>query len=101
HLEIADFDTILEVPRSAVTPASGLQSVAQTNASPAPMPHSTRVHWDLFSADVEYSPAQVAVHRGVLVRGKAQVGIDGSAQLHNGNFSEQSPFAVTLHVRDA
>ncbi|MBI2677305.1 MAG: translocation/assembly module TamB domain-containing protein [Candidatus Koribacter versatilis] len=104
HLEVGDFDTVLAIPQDAVAPsapAKGTQAVVQASTNAAPANRSTRVHWDLFTADVEYSPSLIALHRGVLVRGKAQVSIDGSAQSHNGRFDEQSPFQLALHVRNA
>ncbi|MDP9267877.1 MAG: translocation/assembly module TamB domain-containing protein [Acidobacteriota bacterium] len=139
HLELADFDTTIELPQSVVPPAAvqagarapgaplaaplsaplsasqraptakeaSMRERAQTVAAgsagnnPPQSPRSTRVHWDLFTADVEYSPALVAIHRGVLTRGAAKVNIDGSAQLFKGSLTEKSRFDTTLHIRNA
>jgi len=107
HLEVADFDTTIALPQSQAAPSAIQGAVAPPvgQTAPAVQPaantRSTRVHWDLFTADVEYSPALLAIHRGFLTRGKTQVSIDGSTQLLKGAFTPQSHFDATLHIRNA
>jgi translocation and assembly module TamB len=70
------------------------------------MPATSRVpqkqiQWDTLTADLLLSPGGVAAHNGTLRHGDTIVNFDGTAGLHNREFSSSSPFAVRLSVKDA
>ena len=80
HFEISDFDADL--------PATWRLVPAGTGAS-AP-PSTRRMHWDLLSADVVYSPNELSLHRGLLRRSAAHARFDLTATLHAGELEDTS-----------
>ena len=83
RVQIADFTSVLAYgPQNTV---AGQQS-----------PKTIRMHWDLLSASIVYSPTRLAIRNGVLKEKSAQVDVDGVATLKRGEFLETSPFK--LHV---
>ena len=95
HLEVRDFTTVL--PRGTAPPQAGPTRVAQTTAPAAPA-QTVRMHWDLLSADVAYSPQQASVRNGVLRRAGAQIDVDGAVQLRKGKYNQFSPIDARLRV---
>jgi translocation and assembly module TamB len=59
-----------------------------------------QMHWDEFSANIEYGPKLLAVRNGVLRQGRAQVAFDGTAQLSKGDFTKATPFAVQVAIHN-
>ena len=79
HLQITDFDTLLQGRRSSKLPR--------------------QIHWDLLSADVQLSPASLAAQRGILRRGPAELDFDGNIGLKKYGVSPASPLSAGLELR--
>ena len=75
-LRVTDFDTVLPPPNT---------------------PH--QIHWDLLSAEVQLSPANLAAHRGILRRGAAELDFDGNLGLKKYRVSPASPLSARLELR--
>ena len=60
------------------------------------------VHWDSFSANVQFSSHDLSVHSGSLKRGDTTADFDLSAILQGGQFTENTPYSahVNLHHVD-
>ncbi len=113
HLEADDFDYIYTpAPKAAqvqpvsVPAESKHRSWLHPKGAPAPVPQPPtgtprRIHIDQFAGDVQYSQSEVALHKAVIQEGGAQLKIDGSAALNNGNFADDSQFQVQATVQDA
>lgn len=105
HLEVTDFDTTITFPQAGAQQPQKVAAkpgVPSANAPAAqPVSVAKKIHWDLLSADVAYSPALVEVRNGFLRRGAAQVDFGGSARLRNGAFDQNTPFTARVQVRDA
>ncbi len=110
HLEASNF-TYVYTPATR-GPAPPVQRPTQrksffhraSGASPQPAPPAVqprRFHIDQFSAEVRYSPSEVALHNATIQEGDAQITLDGTAGLDKGNFTEHSPFQVRAAMRDA
>lgn len=83
HLDIENFDTVLE-------------------AASSPSKAAHRAHWDSFTGDILYSPSMLSAQNGVLKRGKAQAAFSGSVGLKNGGFDENtSQITAVLRVENA
>jgi translocation and assembly module TamB len=76
HLQANNLDTIL--PRSQTAP-------------------DRHLHWDTLSADIYGSPQQLAARSGLLTHGPASVRFDASANLQDGEFTDDTP--ITGHVQ--
>jgi translocation and assembly module TamB len=86
HMEIENFLTEIGRPQAAHEPAQ------------AP----TRVHWDSLTADVAYSPSGLVLQRGLLRRGKGQLGFSLNVRLQAGAFDENvSQVALNVRVENA
>ncbi|HYG99413.1 MAG TPA: translocation/assembly module TamB domain-containing protein [Terriglobales bacterium] len=97
HLQITDFESLIAPP--AMLGRGQKAPVGKTVASEmsASNPRTVRrMHWDIFSTDLHYSPSSLALRNSALRRGNAQINFDLNAQLHRGRFTETSPF--TAHV---
>jgi translocation and assembly module TamB len=85
HVELEDFATEVEA-----TQAPG--------AAKAPQ----RMHWDSLAADLSYSPASVSLQRGMLRRGKTQIGFNVTTGLVHGSFDANlSQLALDLRLDNA
>jgi len=80
---------------------AALLNVGKAEPQPAPAPEPRRIHIDSFAGDVEYGGTMLALRHGVIQRGSAHLNVEGSAQLENGGFTEQSRFEVRASVRNA
>jgi translocation and assembly module TamB len=60
-----------------------------------------RVHIDEFSADVQYSPSNVALHNAVIQAGSSRLNMDLTAALEKGSFTENSPFQLKATIHNA
>ncbi len=77
--------------------------LSSTPEPPPPAPPTApprRIHVDQFVADVEYSPASVALHHAIVQEGSARITLDGSTALDKGNFTENSQFQVQAAIHD-
>jgi translocation and assembly module TamB len=81
NLRVADF----EVPR---------ETSAAAPASPSP------TQFDLLSADVQYSPAQLSVVHGVLQRRSARATFQVKLGLEKGSFTVASPINAQVGIHD-
>ena len=88
---------------TAVSAIESLLHPGQAAAEPKPQPVavSRRVHIDSFAGDVQYGRTAVALHNGVIAQGSAQVNLDGSATLTDGNFDANSPFDLRASIHNA
>lgn len=110
HLDIRDFDSLLVttplVPANAAPTARPNRALRKASAPSAPTklpapPKITRMHWDSFATDIQYSPTQVSARNGVLHRGTAELAFDGSTALTKGDFTDHSPFSARVNLRNA
>lgn len=111
HLQATNF-TYLYAPTAnspaqpAPKPAAKHKSWFRLSSTPEPPPAlppavpPRRIHIDQFSADVEYSPAAVAVHHATVQEGSARITLYGSTSLDKGNFTENSQFKVQAAIHD-
>jgi translocation and assembly module TamB len=60
-----------------------------------------KIRWDTLDANLQLSPSGVALHHGILRRGDASVTFDGSASLHDRQFTPSSVFTARAAVEDA
>ncbi|MFB3814131.1 MAG: translocation/assembly module TamB domain-containing protein [Terriglobales bacterium] len=90
HLELSDFDTTVPPP----TLASRL-NVRGIAAEPG-TPHT--FHWDHFTGNVEYGPANAAI-RGSLQGGNTQIALNASGSLRKGKFTDSSPLRLQASGR--
>jgi translocation and assembly module TamB len=93
HLDARDFDSIMAPAQPKVTTAA-LPAGASTGKT-------VRLHWDSLVADVDLSPSQASVQRGVLQRGSSQIRFDGTTALTQYSFSDTSRFSATLALSNA
>jgi translocation and assembly module TamB len=92
HLDLENFST--EIAFSGELSSAGTSSAAK---NPPP-----RIHWDSLTADLNYSPSSLSLQRGMLRRGKAQVGFSVTTTLHQGVFDEySSQLTLDLHMENA
>ena len=70
---------------------------------PQPVTTTRRIHIDQFSGDVRYSQSEMALHHAVLDEGGAQLTVDGTTALSNGDFTDNSQFHIqaAIHNGDA
>lgn len=82
HLQVTDFDTELR------------------SAAHVPMPSSAarQLHWDLVSTDLQLSPSELVLRRGLLRRGLAELDFDGSLGLKNYRVLAASPLSAQLRL---
>lgn len=105
HGQLA-FDGVLSGPVAAPTIAGNVRATNfESNAGffQAGAQASTlrRMHWDQFSANIEYGPRLLTARKGVLRQGPAQIVFDGTAQLAKGEFTKASSFGVQIAINDA
>ena len=94
HLDARDFDSIMApASRPKVTNAA-LPTGGTTSKT-------VRLHWDSLVADVDLSPSQASVQRGVLQRGGSQIRFDGTTALTRYSFTDASRFSATLALSNA
>ena len=111
HLQATNFTYIYTstpttpTQKAPATPAKH-KSWFQLSSTPEPPPPAPptapprRIHVDQFVADVEYSPASVALHHAIVQEGSARITLDGSTALDKGNFTENSQFQVQAAIHD-
>jgi len=87
-LELHDFTTLVRMYEK------------QTEGA-APAERVVRTRWDLLQGDVEYSSARESLRNGVLRRGGARIGLNGTVALVNGDYDATQPFAVHLRADNA
>jgi translocation and assembly module TamB len=89
RLELGKFDTEFRLATAA--------GARQTAALAKPR----RLRWDGLIADLNYTPSSIALQRGTLRRGAAQLGFTATAGLREGRFDENtSPLSVTLRIQN-
>ncbi len=66
-----------------------------------PVPQARRIHIDSFSADLQYSQSEVALHHAVVQEAGAQLNLDGSSALEKGNFTDNSQFHLQAALHNA
>ncbi|HKI00222.1 MAG TPA: translocation/assembly module TamB domain-containing protein [Candidatus Sulfotelmatobacter sp.] len=61
-----------------------------------------QVHWDSLAASIQYSAHEAVLRGGTLRRGDTSADFDVTVSLHNGQFTEDSPYSahVNLHHVD-
>jgi len=61
-----------------------------------------QMHWDSLTANVQFSPHELAVHNGAMKRDDSSADFDLTAALQNGHFTDGSPLTarVNLHQVD-
>jgi translocation and assembly module TamB len=104
HVQLANFDSLIGAPPVAEPPEPAvheLRGINSTAAHAAQQPAPRRIHWDSFTGDLQYSPSQLAIGRGLLSRGSAQLKFDVSAQLQDGQFTRNSPLELRTSVTHA
>jgi len=106
HLLATDFSYVYAPPPPTVqTPPPGkvqsLLHLAPPAPEPQPTPEPRHIHIDSFVGDVQYSSSLLALHNGVIQQGAAHLGVDGSAQLIDGTFTDRSPFEVHAALKNA
>lgn len=62
---------------------------------------SREVGWDSLATDIRASPNGVAARNGILMRGSTTIRFDGSAELRDGRFSDDSAIAAHVQVHKA
>jgi translocation and assembly module TamB len=88
RLELHDFTTVL-------------RRLEQRGGGQAPVEHAVRTRWDLLEGDVQYSATHESLRNGILRRGSARIGLDGSVALANGSYDGTQPFALHVKVETA
>ena len=91
-------------PTPVQTPASKLKSIfnlGNPQPEPKPAPVARRIHFDSLAGDIQYGNSLVALRNGVVAQGAARLNVDGSAQLVNGDFTDNSPFDAQVQLRNA
>ncbi len=101
HLQASNF-TYIYTPALNAAPPQKPQPPAKQKSffhlakTPEPAPkfepvtQARRIHIDSFSADVQYSQSEVALHHAVVQEAGAQLNLDGSSALEKGNFTDNS-----------
>ncbi|MCU1286822.1 MAG: hypothetical protein JWO13_3172 [Acidobacteriales bacterium] len=89
HLELAAFDSLVNLQFAPRRPIAGTPEVPQ------------RVRWDSMVVDLQYSPKFISVANGLLRRGASQIVFSGRSTLTKGKFDESSAFVLQSQVRDA
>ena len=103
HLELTNFDSIIDVP---TTPPPTAPQVVQ-RAAPAKAPRAAptsrelRLHWDHVVADLSGSSSRVVLRNAVLERGATRISGNGQASLYKYGFTDYSPFTARLEVANA
>jgi translocation and assembly module TamB len=102
HLQATNFTYVyMPAPNQSQPALAHAAAPTQTVGSlPQPALHPTRIHFDSFAGDIAYSNSHTALHHAVIQRGGATLTGDASATLHNGEFTDQSPFDLQLAVKD-
>ncbi|HVO61147.1 MAG TPA: translocation/assembly module TamB [Terriglobales bacterium] len=77
--------------------ANNFDSLLATSARSSAPP----VHWDSLAADVHASPYAISARNGILARGPEVIRFDGSVQLRDGEFANDSPITAHVWVRSA
>jgi len=112
HVEASNFTYIFtplaKPPEHPAHPLSKRESVFHASSLPPPAPAPSRpalqprrIHFDQFSADVQYSLSKVALHNAIIQEGSARLNGDWTAALAKGNFAEDSLFQLRAAVHNA
>ncbi|HYL94052.1 MAG TPA: hypothetical protein VEW69_12950, partial [Alphaproteobacteria bacterium] len=94
HLELRDFDSILEPP------AKGSKPNLLTALASSSRQGLQRIHWDSLSGNLTYTPSGVAIQDGVLKRGTAEAHLTATAGLREGLLQSTSQVAFNMQVRN-
>jgi len=106
HLLATDFSYLYSPPPKSVQapPPGKLRSLLHL-APPAPEPQAApeprHIHIDSFAGDVQYNSSLLALRNGVIQQGEAHLGLDGSVQLVDGEFTDHSPIEVHASLKNA
>ena len=82
----------------------GLSSLLHLGAptpSPPVAPPPRQIHFDSLAGDVQYGGDVLALHHGVVEEGAARLNVDGSVNLQGGKIADDSPFELTVSLRNA
>ena len=60
-----------------------------------------QVHWDSLATDIHASPNSLSARNGILAHGPTVIRFDGSAELYDGQFTDDSPIAAHAQVHKA
>ncbi len=92
----------------AATPApqqkgtlASLLHLGKPEVEPTPPPQSRRIHIDSLAGDVQWGGTMLALHHGIVEQGAARLNLDGSVQLKEGGFDDNSPFQFNASLRNA
>jgi translocation and assembly module TamB len=58
-------------------------------------------HWDSLATDIHASPNGVSARNGILTHGATVIRFDASAEFQDGHFTDESPIAAHVQVRQA
>ena len=108
HVQASNFTYVYNaLPKSPEPhPLSKKEMLAHAATTPQPEPSRLpvqvkRIHIDTFSADVNYSQTQVAIHHAVIQEGSARLNVDWTAELEKGSFTDDSPFQLQAAIHNA
>ena len=94
HLDARDFDSL-------VAPAPKPKAANAAMPASAPPGQTVRLHWDRLIADVDLSPSQASVQRGLLQRGSSQIRFGATTALTKYSFTDSSRFSATFTLNNA
>lgn len=103
HLELTNFDSIVDVPGE---PPASAPKIVQ-NARPAaaggasPARRQIRLHWDHVVADLAGSANRVVIRDALLQHGATRISGNAQASLYKYGFTDYSPFTARLEVTNA
>ena len=75
--------------------------LGKAEAESAPSPHPRRIHIDSLAGDVQWGGTMLALNNGIVEQGAARLNLDGSVQLKDGEFNDNSPFQFDASLRNA
>ncbi len=58
------------------------------------------VHWDSLAASIKFSSQELALHGGTLRRGETSADFELTANLQNGEFTEDSPYTARVNLHN-
>ena len=88
-------------PQQQKSALASILHLGKPEAEPTPPPQPRRIHIDSLAGDVQWGGTMLALHNGIIEQGAARLNLDGSVQLKDGGFDDNSPFQFEASLRNA
>jgi translocation and assembly module TamB len=100
QMSLADFTLPVPLKQLGSHPPTSAKGGQMWGTTTQPAAPARLAHFDSFTADVQYSPNQVALNHARLHRGPEEITFTFSAALDNGTLSTRLPMALRAHIRN-